>query len=353
MVLLAHQGRPGSNDFTSLENHAEIFSEVLGFEVKFVPDITGEKAITAIRELDYGEVLLLDNVRFVSDECISKSIEEHAKSTLVKTLGRFFDYFVLDGFAVSHRYHASVVGFATVIPSTMGMLMEREVRVLSEYMGRGSKNIVILGGSKVNDAVKYIEKLIESGRVEKILLTGLVAFVFHIANGLKVSNEIKREIMTKFGGCIPKAKELLKSGLIELPADYAIDLGERKEILIDELYKFNTKPKDIGINTVYKYVEMIDGSSTVCIRGPAGVIEKKEFELGTRNLLEKLIQKNAKIIFCGGHLVSVLNKLNIDKSNYYISTAGGAALEFIAKGTLAGIEALKLSKKIFGQKVLR
>jgi len=291
--------------------------------------------------------LLLDNVRFLPDEQSRRSIEGHANSVIVRALAKYFDYFILDGFAVSHRYHASVVGFATVIPSVMGRLMEHEVRNLSSYLEPDKKSIVILGGAKVKDAVKYIEMLLRSGRVDKILLTGLVAFVFHIASGLRVDDKIMDRIRAEYSKSIPKIKELIETGNIELPVDYAFYQKGRIEVNVEKGDLIRDTPKDIGILTVSKYADIINDYDVVFIRGPAGVIEDDNFRIGTIELLRRVSSKRVNIVICGGHLASVLSRTPINIDNCYISTGGGAALEFIARGTLAGIEALKLSKKLF------
>jgi len=128
VVVLAHQGRKGDDDFISLEKHAELLNKYLEKPIEFVDDIVGEKAKKKIRELKEGEGILLDNVRFLEDETKEKSIEEHANSTIVKELAPLANYFVLDGFSVAHRSHASVVGFSTVLPSIAGRVMERELK---------------------------------------------------------------------------------------------------------------------------------------------------------------------------------------------------------------------------------
>ena len=351
LVLLAHQGRPGKKDFTSLNKHAEILREILDYEVKYVPDVVGEQAINAIKNMHPGDIILLDNVRFVEDEYIVKSIEEHARSKIVRVLHKFFDYFVLDGFSVAHRQHASVVGFTTVLPSAVGKLMEKEIRNLSWITAKDVTRAVILGGAKTKDAVKYVDLFIKTKKVEKIMLSGLVAFIFHVVSGLKVPIRIREEIARDYRSYIPKIKELVKSRVVEFPEDYAIDVNGRKEVHIDECSKIESMPKDIGHKTVEKYVDMSKDYDVIVMRGPAGLIEKRGFDLGTKKLLGGLINIGKQIMVCGGHLISVLKDLNIPETKYRKSTAGGAALEFIANGTLPGIEALKLSKKLFEEKI--
>jgi len=139
--------------------------------------------------------------------------------------------------------------------------------------------------------------------------------------------------------------------VIELPEDYAVDNNGRVDVSVLSLYKCNGLPKDIGVETVGKYTDIVKEYDVICVRGPAGVIEEEEFALGTKEILKSITNSNKHLILCGGHLASVLKSLEIPKDRCYISTGGGAALEFIARGTLAGIEALKVSKKIFGDMI--
>jgi len=349
VIILAHQGRPESRDFIGLEQHAEIFGNVLGTEVKFVSDIIGEKAKNAIRSLKEGQLLLLDNVRFIKDEMEKKPIEAHRDSSIVKALGKIADFFVLDGFAVSHRSHASVVGFATAIPSAAGYLMEKEIKNILRLIERESKFAVVLGGAKVGDAIKYIDILTKNKNVDKILLTGRVAFFFHVASGLKISKALSDKMMKEFGKFLSDAKRIIKEDIVVLPDDYAIDNDGRKEVSIEELIKVESEPKDIGHRTVEKYLNIMKQYDHICMRGPAGVIEEDSFRIGTQKILNGILRANKYLLVCGGHLAAMVPEEAKKRGSVCISTGGGAAVQFIGNGTLPGIEALKISRRIFGK----
>ncbi len=355
VVLLAHQGRPGREDFVSLRPHAELFSEILELDVKFVDDILGTKAINAIKNLGQGEILLLDNVRLLEFEYQNKAPEEHAKSPLVKTLSKYADFFVLDGFAVAHRAHASVVGFAPVLPSAAGLLMEKEIMNLDRIRKQASEYTLIFGGAKLSDAVKYIQKFLESGKTDRILLTGLVALAFHMVKGLKIPSQTKELILDRLGNKgIEKIRALAKSDKIVLPLDYGVEVnGTRKNISVDKINEVDAPAKDIGPATIEYYLDLIRDRDAILIKGPAGVIEDEKFAWGSKTLLEKLFRMNKFIMFFGGHLVSVLGEIDesIKRGKYFVSTGGGAAVEYLLKGTLAGLEALKLSYRIFANRV--
>lgn len=355
VILLAHQGRPGDEDFVSLKFHAEILAEILGVEVKFVDDIIGKKACETIEKLKHGEVLLLENVRFLEFEQQEKSPEEHAKSPLVQTLKKYADFFVLDGFAVAHRSHASVVGFAPVLPSVMGNLMKKEVENLSAIKERAEEFILILGGAKLSDALKYIKRFLKHDKTRKILLTGLIALAFHMALGYKVPSDTEKLILDRLGsGEIAEIKKLANSEKIVLPIDYGVEVdGDRVDIPADQLNTINAPPKDIGPETVKYYLNLIGSGRVVLMKGPAGVIEDEKFAWGSENLLRELFRMDNHVVLFGGHLVSVLNDIedSIKRVKYFVSTGGGASVEFLIEGTLPGLEALRLSYKTFFERI--
>jgi len=354
VILLAHQGRPGNADFVPLKAHADLLSEVLGIEIKYVDDIIGPRAIEAIEKLRSAEVLLLDNVRFLEFECKNKTPEEHAESPLVRILSKYADYFVLDGFAVSHRSHASVVGFAPVLPSAIGLLMESEILNLSYVRRKVNSYTLIFGGAKLSDAIKYIGKFLRSGKTNRILLTGLTALAFHMVRGYRIPSSTKKLIIEIAGDMIDKIRDLAKSDKIVLPIDYGVEInGDRKDIPIEELGNIDAPAKDVGPRTIEYYLDLVKDTEVVLLKGPAGVIEDEKFAWGSRVFLERLFKMNKFAMFFGGHLVSVLRKIDdsIKNGKYFVSTGGGAAVEYLIEGTLAGLEALKLSHRIFADKL--
>jgi len=334
VVILAHQGRPGGWDFTGLEKHAEVLSHEMGDEfggkVKYVDDIYGEKARNAIKALGEGDVLVLDNVRKFEGERDKKTAEEHSRSVLVQSLAPLADIFVNDAFAAAHRSQCSLVGFIPVMPSCAGRLMEKEVKTLSKIMEKPERPcIFIFGGAKYSNAIKVIKNLLERGVADKILLGGVPGNVF--AGLVEASEEEKaeiEEIMERFGD------------KLILPVDVAVDDGGRREVDVDNVGKENNI-KDIGEKTMEVFGREIKNASTVLLSGPMGVFENKEFEEGTKRIIEAMAYSDAFSVIGGGHTVAAAGKLGVADSISYVSTGGGSLERFLMGKKLPVIEALE------------
>ena len=344
-VILAHQGRPGEPDFIPLKQHAEILGKILGKPVKYVDDVFGEKARKAITELKSGEVLVLENVRMYPDERKKGTPEEHAKSEFVQKLAPLADVFVNDAFAAAHRAHISIVGFTAVLPSVAGRIMERELKALSKVLEAPEKPCVyILGGAKADDSLEISRYVLKNNIADHILTGGVVGHLFLAAKGLdlgKPNMELleKRELM----GLVPGIQELMDAypGKIETPTDVAIEVeGKRKEITVEEL-PTNRPVYDIGTKTVKKYGDIIRSAKSIVISGPVGVFENEEFILGTREIFEAIAATEAFSLVGGGHTVAAVEELELADKMSYVSTAGGALIEFLMGKRLAGVAALE------------
>ena len=195
VVIASHQGRVGNKDYTGMENHAKVLEQILGRKIKYVEDIIGTEAQREIKNMKDGDILLLDNLRLCAEENYEFSPSDASKTIMVSRLSKLFDLCVLDSFPSSHRAHPSIVGFAHVLPSCAGRLVEREVRKLDEILTvTKGPHVVVLGGSKVVDRLEAIKELIISGRADQVLLTGVIANVFMRAQGrVKFPLGIKRE----------------------------------------------------------------------------------------------------------------------------------------------------------------
>jgi len=344
-VILAHQSRPGEPDFIPLKQHAEILGKILGKPVKYVNDIFGEKARKAIMELKSGGVLVLENVRTFADERKKGTPEEHAKSEFVKKLAPLADVFVNDAFAAAHRAHISIVGFTAVLPSFAGRIMEKELKVLNKVIEAPEKPCVyILGGAKADDSLEISRYVLKNNIADYILTGGVTAHLFLAAKGLdlgKPNMELleKRELM----GLVPGIQELMDAHprKIETPTDLAIDMdGKRKEITVESLPS-NYPIYDIGTKTVKKYSDIIGGAKSIIISGPMGVFENEEFSLGTREVFKAIAASKAFSLVGGGHTVAAVEELELADKMSYISTAGGALIEFLMGKQLAGVAALE------------
>jgi len=345
IVILAHQGRPGDPDFTPLNQHAQILGKILSKPVKYVDDVFGEKAQKAIKKLKSGEVLVLENVRTFPDEQNKGTPEEHAKSEFVQRLAPLADVFVNDAFAAAHRAHISIVGFTAVLPSVAGRIMERELKALSKVLEAPEKPCVyILGGAKADDSLEISRYVLKNNIADRILTGGVVGHLFLAAKGFdlgKPNMELleKRELM----GLVPGIQELMNAypGKIETPTDVAIEVeGKRKEIIIERL-PTNYPVYDIGTKTVKKYSDIIRSAKSIVISGPVGVFENVEFSLGTREIFKAIAASKAFSLVGGGHTVAAVEKLELADKMSYVSTAGGALIEFLMGKRLAGVVALE------------
>ena len=349
VVVLAHQGRKGDPDFVSLRDHGRLLGELLGRPVKFVNDIVGEKAIKAIEELNYGEILLLENVRFHPDETKKLPAEEHAKSELVSRLAPHFDLFVLDGFSVAHRPHASVIGFTAVLPSVAGRVMEAELSALNRITKKIQKPFVcILGGAKVEKGSEFVEFLLSKG-VDLVLTGGLAGNLLLHASGVNLG-EATLSILEK-KGLLDFAEQMGKvvrenPGRVMLPLDVAVrgKNGERVELEVSQLPS-EYPICDIGSKTISRYVEEVRKAKTVFVSGPLGVYEDENFALGTREVFKAIAESNAYSVASGGHTVSALKAFKLVEGFNHVSIAGGAFLEYLMGKKLAGVEALKEAAK--------
>jgi len=345
-VLMAHQGRKGSSDFVSLQEHAKVLSSILGLNVKFVDDIFGEKAKNAIRNLSPGEVLLLENVRFWDGETKKAPAEEHAKSEMVRELAPLIDVYVVDAFAAAHRLHVSMVGFAPVVKEVViGRVMEAELTALKRVREHPEHPCVyILGGAKAEDAADVAKAVLSQGIADAVLTGGLVANLFLYAKEINIG-DVNREVLAKKGflELLPKIKELLAEygDNILLPQDLAIDIqGKRKDIPIEEL-PTEYLIKDIGERTANDYGKIISTSKTVVMNGPMGVFEEEPFSIATRIVFEAMTKNGVFSLIGGGHTLAAAKKLGFIDKVSFVSSGGGALMEYLSKGKLPVIEELK------------
>jgi len=348
VVIVSHQGRPGEDDFVTLERHAERLEKLLGMEVDFVDDVIGPEARRRIKELEPGKILMLDNVRLVSEEMIEALPEKQANTIFVKRLAPLFNYYINDAFAAAHRSQPSIVGFPMVLPSAAGRLMEREVNALRFLASPAERpRVFVLGGGKVRDTLRIIEHLHAGRAADRILTTGLVAEVFLAAKGVDIG-AVNRRMLEEKGllSLIPRARYiLLKGAPIETPIDF-VTLTEDGEIKVETVGAIKHLIRDVGPATVSMYGELMKDSKVIVLRGPAGVIEDPRFRKGTIGILEAALSTRAYVIIGGGHLSSVISEVRKPSTAlYHVSTGGGALLLFLAGEELPALKALELSAR--------
>lgn len=353
VVILSHQSRPGKSDFTTMEPHARLLSKLMKRNINYIDDIFGSHAIDTIKKMSKGDIILLENTRFYSEESIERAPKDHKKTHMVRRLAAVCDIFLNDAFSVSHRSHLSVTGFTEPLPSIAGRIMEKEIDSLNKGLSCSERPCVyVLGGTKVDDSIKVTKNVLERGCADRVLVTGVVANVFLAASGVNIGDANINFIDKQ--GYLPQidiAKNLLKRfpENIGLPVDVALNKNDER---IEEKIS-NLRPElpihDIGIETMVKFSQEISDAKTVVMNGPAGVFENEPFALGTRELI-KAGSKSGFSVIGGGHIAAAAEQMGISDKFSHVSTGGGACIDFLAGEKLPGIEALRDAARKYRQK---
>lgn len=345
VVILAHQGRPGKKDFTTLEQHARVLQKYVNREVRYVDSIFSSGARKAIEAMKPGDIVLLENVRFYSEEQLERPPEDQAKTIMVKKLAPLFDVFLNDAFGASHRSHDSMVGFTPVLPSGAGKLMAKEIDALTRAT-TGGPAIYVLGGAKVDDSVEVTKSVLEKGIASKVLVTGAVANAFLAASGVDIGRPSMEYLENnKYLGEIENAERILQkfNGKVVLPVDVAINRDGRREDISVKSLPTNYAISDIGKETIRLFSDIISSADKVVINGPAGIFESADFRIGTDAILKAATKAKFSVVG-GGHSVEAVEQLGIGDQISHVSTGGGAALDFLAGKKMPAIEALKAAK---------
>lgn len=342
VVVLAHQGRKGDYDCISLSRHALLLGASVKKPVEFVDDVCGEKAKAAIRSLKSGEILLLENVRFMDDETAYKTIEENEKAAIVRELSPLCDVFVLDAFSAAHRAQATIVGFHKK-PVVAGRVMQRELEALQKLLSPAKPVAFVFGGAKAGDSIGIMQEWLSEGKLDFALTCGVLGELFILASGRELGKTLDYLKEKKITGYLPTAKDLLLKhrGKILFPEDVAVlSGGKRRELAIYELPS-QESIGDIGKKTAAKYSGIIASAKTVMVNGPAGIYEQKEFEYGTKTLLKAVEGSSAFSVMGGGHTLSALDRFRISRKKLgYVSLAGKALIEYLSGDELPGVKIL-------------
>ena len=339
VILAGHLGRPkGQIDYhydpsdpLSINPVAQRLATLLESPVTVLPGITGEAIQKKITQSDLGSVLMLENLRFDAGETANSPAFSAGLSALA-------DVYVNEAFGASHRTHASIVGPPRELVSAAGYLLEQEVAQLSEMIGKPKRPFVaILGGSKVSDKLGVIKALLE--RCDLILVGGAMAFTFAVANGGQVGGSLVESDM------VDKCRELLLSGKIEIPTDVvaAQTMSEDAEVGIFPVDSIPNEMSgfDIGPDTVQSFSDRIAQAQTVLWNGPMGVFEIPLFASGTRGVAEAVASCAGRTVVGGGDSAAAVRQMGLAERIDHVSTGGGASLEFLEKGDLPGLVALR------------
>jgi len=344
LVIAAHLGRPKgeANPELSLAPVAKRLAELLGREVKFVGEVTGAAVTTAAESLKAGEILLLENIRFSAAET---SKEESERAAFAGELSQLADIYVGDGFGAVHRKHASVFDLPKLLPHAAGTLVAAEVQVLKKLTQNPERPYgVVLGGAKVSDKLGVIENLL--GKVDVLAIGGGMVFTFLKAQGKEIGTSlVEVEMLDVVKGLIATAEKngvklVLPTDIVVAPAfaqDATPTLVSADAIPVDQM------GLDIGPVSAQAFADEIIKCKTVFWNGPMGVFEFPNFAAGTKVVAQALTQVSGISVVGGGDSAAAVRALGFADSQFgYISTGGGASLEYLEGKELPGLKALEL-----------
>lgn len=352
VVLLAHQGSDIEyKNFYTTRPHAAVLSRLLEREVKWIDDVCGPAARQAVKDLRDGEILLLDNVRFVAEEQTLFEMKlrlthaQQAKTLLVEKLAPLADLYVCDAFAAAHRDQPSLCGFEQVLPSYMGRLFEKEFCTVSQVMEAPDRPCVfVLGGAKISDAFLMMNTVLSRGVADKILTGGLVGNIFLAALGKEIGQGSVDFIMkSNYREYIEKARQVYEEygDRIVLPTDLAwVADGQRHEARLGEV-PGDIGAIDIGHETAAVYRQAILEARTVFVNGPMGVFEQAPSEYGTQAVWQALADTEGFTVLGGGDSITATEKYGLKTRMGYICTGGGALIRFLTGEELPVVKALR------------
>lgn len=340
IIILSHLGRVKTEEDkknTSLLPIKNSLERLLNKPIKFATDILSEETKNMALNLQSGEILLLENTRFLD---VPNKLESNLNEDVAKHLASLGDLFVFDAFAVAHRRHTSVVGIPAYLPSCLGFLAEKELSMLNNTIKNPNKPFtVIMGGAKVNDKLKIIKSLLP--KCDHLLVSGGIANSFLSALRLNVGSSLKTNdpnIIKELVNLMLTYKEKFAFPLDAIVTTTYSNTPEMKNI--NEI-DTNDIIKDIGSKTIKKYGTIIKESNTIFMNGTMGIYEEKAFSNGTREILNILSTKKEQVVIGGGDTVGALNNLGFINTFSNVSSGGGATLEYIANGSLPGIDAIR------------
>jgi phosphoglycerate kinase len=344
VAVLAHQGRPGGDEFARLEPHAERLDELLEFDVTYCDATFSADARGAVESLDAGEAVLLENTRFYSEEYMEFSPERAADTFLVSRLSPALDAFVNDAFAAAHRSQPSLVGFPERLPSYAGRVMAEELDVLGSIEETPTPRTYVVGGAKVPDSVTVVEHALEHDLAEHVLVTGVVGNVFLAADGVDIGRASTEFIHDRgYETEIERASDVLDeyADRVELPVDVAVERnGERTELDVTSLPPRRDEPlKDVGSDTIAAFEDILRTSGTAVLNGPAGVFEEETFAAGTREILAAATHAEYTVVG-GGDTAAAIRAFDLSGFDH-VSTGGGAALRLLTGESLPAVEVLR------------
>ncbi len=337
VILVSHLGRPKGqiDEALRLDKVAQRLSELLGQKVIKTDTTVGPEVEKIVEEMNFGEIVLLENVRFNSGE--TKNDLE-----LAKALASLAEIYVNDAFGTTHRAHSSTAGVANFLPGVAGFLVEKELQVLGRILNNPARPFVaIIGGAKVSDKIGVIENLIS--KADTIIIGGGMANTFLKAQGYEMGKSLVEEEKVDLAkDLMEKAAQRGVEFLLPLDLVIADGIDNPGKIEIVEVSKLPTDKMalDIGPETIKLYNQGIKDAKTIVWNGPMGVFEKDEFATGTIQIAQGVAKSEAYSLVGGGDSVAAIKKAGLDKEIDHISTGGGASLEFLEGKELPGVSVL-------------
>lgn len=337
VILCSHLGRPKGKVVGKLRLAvvAQRLSQILGQQVKSTEDCIGPDVEEAVEKLKNGAILLLENVRFHPEE-------ERNDASFAQALARLADIYVNDAFGAAHRSHASIVGVTKYMPSVAGLLLEKEIEALGGILKNPAHPfIALLGGAKVSDKVAMIENIMD--KVDYILIGGGMAATFLKAKSYEVGLSLVEKNMLDLATKLMQ-DALKKEVRLLLPIDVVVADEVSNQARFNTVAVENISPQmrivDIGSRTIKNFSEELQRCKTVFWNGPMGIYEIPQFAKGTQTMAELLANLDATTVIGGGSTAEVVIKSRLASKMTFVSTGGGASLEFLAGKALPGVEAL-------------
>lgn len=355
-AIIAHQGDTlDYQNLIPLAAHAKRLTELSGIKVDYIDDVCGDAAIEKVKALKEGEVVILGNLRYLTEEVstfekdVKLTAEEMEKTYLVRRLAPLFDIYVNDAFSAAHRNAPSMVAFERLMPSYAGPLFFKEYEALYTVMNNAVKPVVfVLGGAKISDAFGMMGKVLKDGIADKIVACGVTGVVMQLASGVKVGAKYEKWLADKdLTVFVEQAKGLLAeyADKFVLPVDFAYEKGgARAEAELSELPVDDAMFLDIGAKSIAAAEATIAAAGTIFVNGPAGVYENPMFAEGTDRIWNAIADAQGYSVIGGGDTVTAAAKfIDLDKISY-VCTAGGAMVRFLSGKKLPLIEAMTSSK---------
>jgi len=342
VILMSHLGRPknGPNEKDSLKHVIPALSDLLGQQVEFADDCIGDQAAEKAKALSSGEVLLLENLRFYKEE-------EKGDKDFAKKLASLGDVYVNDAFGTAHRAHASTAIVAEFFPDAkyFGYVMANELANAEKILNDAEKPFTaIMGGSKVSDKIELIEKLLD--KVDNLIIGGGMAYTFAKANGGNIGTSlVELDKLDLALSLIQKAKDKGVNLLLPLDNVTADDFSNNANTGVAKTGQIpdGWMGLDIGPETIKTFTEVVEESKTILWNGPMGVFEMEKFLVGTKAIAEAVVkatQNGAFSLIGGGDSAAAVSKFNLTKQVSYVSTGGGALLEYMEGKELPGVKAI-------------